>query len=338
MLGGALISLSLRFPEESRQIELRPWLLGVPYGISLALTAWGLAAMNSSNPWAYIPSRYAVYLYTVLGVVGFLGTMFYRARSGHTGTIRRQARIVLLGSALSFAPVTLWLVATVVGPKFKFDVALLLPPLIIFPLSVALAIFRYRLLEVDAIVNRTILYGLVTAVLAGVISVSMSLTQNLFLAVTGERSDAAAVITTLIVVSAFEPLKSRVRALVERLFKQEPDTTQELRSFGSQIHSFLLAHDAEQITQRLLGEAAQGLRAQSAVLSLSSNGELRPSHIYGPWRGEAWMAVPLEWQGERYGLLSIGPRLDRQQYTRRECELLQQVANQVAGAIHLSRM
>ena len=132
MLGGTLISLSLRFPQESKHVELRPWLLAVPYGISLVLAAWGITAMNSLNPWAYIPSRYAIYLYGI-GVFGFLGTMFYRARSGDTATTRRQAHRSA-GQRPCVCADHVLVCRHGVQPRFSFDIALLLPPLIIFPL------------------------------------------------------------------------------------------------------------------------------------------------------------------------------------------------------------
>lgn len=336
MLGGALVSLAMRFPEEWTLVERHPWLLGLPYTSSTLLAVWAVAALSATNPWAYISSRYAIYLHTVFGVMVFLGIMLHRARKGSSLTIRRQARLVTLGSVLAFGPLVLWFVAATLGPKFSFDIALLLPPLVIFPLSVALAIFRYRLLEVDAIVNRTIFYGVVTAILAGVISVSMSLTQRLFLAVTGEKSDVAAVITTLVVVSAFEPIKARVRGLVERTFKEAPDHTRALRTLGEQVQSFIEVSQRTQIARRLLDEAAQAMQAQSGALSLLNNGQMQRAFTYGRWQGESWMTVPLEWEGERYGLLSLGPRQSLEPYTRQECQVLQQVANQVAGAVHLA--
>ncbi len=336
MLGGSLISLALRFPEEWSLVERHPWLLGLPYASSTLLAAWAVAALGAADPWAYIPSRYVIYLHTVIGVLLFLGIMLHRARSGSSLTIRRQARLVTLGGVLAFGPLVLWFVAAALGPKFTFDIALLLPPLLLFPISVALAIFRYRLLEVDAIVNRTIFYGVVTAILAGVISVSMSLTQRFFLAVTGQKSDVAAVITTLVVVSAFEPIKARVRGLVERTFKEAPDHTETLRSLGEQVQTHVELSQRLQITQRLLDEAARALQAQSGTLSLVQDGAIRRAYTYGPWQGEAWMTVPLEWEGERYGLLSLGPRQTQEPYTRQECQVLQRVANQVAGAVHLA--
>lgn len=336
MLGGALISLGMRFPVEWRLVQRHPWLLGLPYASSTLLAVWAVLALGAANPWDYIPTRYAIYLHTVIGAVVFLSIMLYRARAGASATIRRQARIVTLGSLLAFGPIVVGLLAIVFRPKFNFDIVLLLVPLILFPLSVAVAIFRYRLLEVDAIVNRTIFYGLVTAVLAGVISVSMGLLQRFFLAVTGERSDVAAVITSLVVVSAFEPIKARVRNLVDRTFKETPDHTATLRDLGVEVQTFVEISQGGQVARRLLDEAARGLQAQSGALSLVHEGQLQRVYTYGRWQGEAWMVVPLEWEGERYGLLSLGPRQTYEPYTRQECLVLQQVAHQVAGAVHLS--
>jgi hypothetical protein len=336
LLGGTLISLGLRFPVESQPVAQRPWLLAVPYGVSIFLAGWGFVALHAADPWAYIPNRYAVYLFTVIAAVFFLAMMVLRARRIESPTVRRQARIVLLGSVLAFAPIAIWFLGTISGPWFTLDVALFLPPLIIFPISVAIAIFRYRLLEVDNLVNRAVLYGAVTAILAGVISVSISLTQRFFLNVTGEKSDIAVIITTLIVVSAFEPIKTRVRAFVDKHLKEAPDKTEELQKFGAEVRSFVEVTEPYQIVWRLLEAAARGLQAQSGVLSLISNGELQPLCTVGRWNGEAWMAVPLEWAGERYGVLALGPRQDGTRYTRRECEVLEQVAHQVAGAVYVS--
>ena len=93
MLGGALLSLALRFPEEWHAIGRRPWILGVPYGVSILLAVSGLWALNNaSNPWAYIQAWGAAYRYTALGIIVFLATMFYQAWASKSLLTRRQAR------------------------------------------------------------------------------------------------------------------------------------------------------------------------------------------------------------------------------------------------------
>ena len=54
-------------------------------------------------------------------------------------------------------------------------------------------------------------------------------------------------------------------------------------------------------------------------------GQLRTIHTVGRWQGEAGMAVPLDCDGQRYGLISLGPRTAGEPYTRQEGELLAQV-------------
>jgi len=85
--------------------------------------------------------------------------------------------------------------------------------------AIAVAILRYRLYEIDLIINRTLVYGALSAILAGVYTAAITLSQRVFTAVTGERSDAAIVLTTLIVVSLFTPLKTRLQATVDRRLK-----------------------------------------------------------------------------------------------------------------------
>ena len=337
-LGGALLSLAMRFPEEWRAVERLPWLLGVPYALSIVLAVWGVWALNAADPWAYIPAWGAAYRYAALGALVFIVVMLYRATTSRSSMTRRQARIVLMGSAFAFMPIIVWFLAPLLGVSLSFSTTIFLPTLVIFPLSVAIAIFRYRLLEVDTIVNRTVFYGTLTAILAGIASGSITLLQKTFVAFTGEKSDIAFVVATLILVSAFEPVKARMRLLVDRRFKERSDTTHDLRAFGHDVHCFLEMSDPGQIAHRLLEEAARGLQAQSGAVSLRADGQLRTIHTLGRWQGEAWMSVPLTWGEQRYGLLLLGPRSSGEPYSRQEGELLAQVAIDVSQAIHRARV
>ncbi|MCC7352950.1 MAG: hypothetical protein IT330_04265 [Anaerolineae bacterium] len=337
-LGGAVISMALRFPEEWKPVERRPWILGVPYLVSTALMVWNVFALyDTTNPWALLTARGASYRYAAFACAVFLGTMFYRARMSESAVVRQQARLVLLGSAIAFVPVGSWLAAPLFGIHTAFNNALFLPVLFVFPISVGIAILRYRLLEVDFIINRTFVYGTLTAILAGVFTVSITISQKLFVAMTGERSDAAIVLTTLIIVSVFTPFRTRVQKFFDVRFKELPDSTRALRHFGDQVRSFIQMYEAEELSRRLLEEAVQSVGAKSGALSLAEDGRLKTIHTYGHWNGEAWLAVPIEWDGQRYGLLSLGPCRDRRQYTQQEYTTLKQVVGHVAHAIHLTR-
>jgi hypothetical protein len=339
-IGGALLSLAMRFPQPARLVQRRPGLLGVPYLISIGIGVWAAVTLyDTAHPWEYLLARDVSYRYTGIGGLLFLGTMFFRAFQGAEATVRRQARIVLLGGAIAFVPIIVWVMTPLAGLRLHFEPSLYMPWLVIFPLSVAIAIFRYRLLEMDAIVNRTIMWGLFTAVLAGLISVSITTLQKVFQVVTGQKSDVAVVLTSLILVSVFTPIKTRLQALLDRTFKDSPDHIRTLREFGTEVRSYVQMSDRELMTRRLLDEAASGMGAQCGAIRMAQdggsngNGRLETVYTYGKWRGEAWVAAPLEHAGKRYGLLLLGPREGLRPYTREEFAALQGAADEVAHAI-----
>ena len=90
------------------------------------------------------------------------------------------------------------------------------------PVAAGVAVTRYHLYDIDELINRTFVFGSLTAILAGLYTASIKLFQALFVAVTGEESDAAVVITTLVLATSFTPVKRRLEALVERRFKEAP--------------------------------------------------------------------------------------------------------------------
>lgn len=333
-IGGALISLALRFPEELPVVTRNPSLLMAPYLVSIGFGVWNASALlNSKAPYAYLAARNATFRYAAIGALFFLVMIIFRAVAGRTSTTRVQARLVLVSSLISFAPLLVWILSAVFGILLRFDPLLYMPSLVIFPLGVAVAIFRYRLLEVDALVNRTIVWGTLTAILAGVMSVSVTLLQKFFISVTGEESDIAVVLTSLILVSAFTPIKSRLQAFVDHRFKEMPDTTRPLRAYGEEVAAYMQMKDAEYIVLRLLNEAATSLNARSGAVNFMANGRVRTVATYGDWRGDAVMAAPLVYEGQRYGLLLLGPRRNNEPYSTGEFETLQRVAGTVARAL-----
>ncbi|HET7034048.1 MAG TPA: hypothetical protein VFI42_00050, partial [Thermomicrobiaceae bacterium] len=101
--------------------------------------------------------------------------------------------------------------------------------LIAVPLAAALAIFRYRLYDIDWLIDKTLVYIPLTAILAGLYSASTTLCQRVFVSATGETSSSAIVLTTLILAAAFTPIKNGLQAVVDRRYKpaQQPRITVE---------------------------------------------------------------------------------------------------------------
>ena len=73
------------------------------------------------------------------------------------------------------------------------------------PISMGIAILRYRLYEIDTLINRTLVYGLLTVTLVGLYFGGGVLLQRLFVALTGEKSTLAGVASTLAIAALFNP-------------------------------------------------------------------------------------------------------------------------------------
>ena len=96
------------------------------------------------------------------------------------------------------------------------------------PVALGVAILKYRLHEIDVIINRTLVYGVLMAVLAGVFEVTLVTMQHLLLVLTHvEDSKLAYFGTALVMAALFEPLKRRIDAFVEGRLLKEDDTSTE---------------------------------------------------------------------------------------------------------------
>jgi hypothetical protein len=96
---------------------------------------------------------------------------------------------------------------------------LLIMTIALVPVAIGIAILRYRLYEIDTLINRSLVYGALTALLAGVFVATQTLLQRLFVAATGSSSDLAVVLTLFVVATAIAPLRARLQVMVDRRFR-----------------------------------------------------------------------------------------------------------------------
>ena len=91
------------------------------------------------------------------------------------------------------------------------------------PIAVLQAITRHRLYDIDTIIGRTVAYGALTAILAGVYAASVRGFNALFVALTGQESEATLVLTTLVLATTFTPIKTYLEKLAAKRFPATPD-------------------------------------------------------------------------------------------------------------------
>jgi hypothetical protein len=143
-----------------------------------------------------------------------------RLRYAAAGEVQRQ-QLKWFGWASALVVVTGSLDALLTGPwlhpsQFATDLAWLLftCAAVTVPIAALIAIQRHQLYDIDRLIGRTFVYGALTAILAGLYAASVRLSEVVFKAVTGQTSDAALVVTTLVLATTFTPIKGRLERIV----------------------------------------------------------------------------------------------------------------------------
>lgn len=178
--------------------------------------------------------------FTVLGIASVIG----RYRRGDA-IARQQQRWFMAAVSLAAVPLALSTVPGVGGPEMALVAAV---GLTLVPIAVGVAVTRYRLYEIDHLINRTLVYVPLTALLAGLYAATVTLLQRVFQSITGDRSDAAIIITTLILASVFTPIRKWLEGIVDRRFKPTgaphagmlPDATVDDPSFEERVEAIAL--------------------------------------------------------------------------------------------------
>jgi hypothetical protein len=158
-----------------------------------------------------------------------------------TGVERQQIKWFAYAVAATIGGLILYIIPGVIDTPLWFERAgfalnVAMAPAI--PVAIRIAIFRYRLYEIDIIINRTLVYGSLTVMLAAVYFGGVTATQAIFRTLTGQEQQPqlAIVISTLVIAALFNPLRRRIQSFIDmRFYRRKYDAAKTLEAFSAKL-------------------------------------------------------------------------------------------------------
>jgi hypothetical protein len=296
-----LISILLQMISGTEWIGLGAFLLTFPTGQMtprwswLILLCWITSFVSGFTPWDF------------LGLTGYLGLggtffiMIYRYRRIFTAVQRQQAKWFIYAAVVGLSLFTISSSITSVVPaasplQLLFPaLSILVPPVFIYP-GLGFAMLRYRLWDIDLIIKKTLVYGVLTSILTliyvGLILSLQSLTHTL----TRQAGDNPILIvaSTLAIAALFQPLRKRIQAIIDRRFyRRQYDAQKTMDAFSSTLRAEV---DLEQLREQVVTVVQETMQPSHVSFWLLPMASERPE-------SGAWESTSLAPEGGEEGSL-----------------------------------
>ena len=316
-------------------------------------TRWLILLAFSSMPVAYIleTTSYTAFnepllwLLIIIGLSAFLLALYaqiYRYRVVSNPIQRQQTKWVVYG-------ITLWFLLMMVI-SVPYAQANLLPPgspvpwwllindlvwsitLTFLPISLTIAVLRYRLYDIDILINRTLVYGALTIITMGIYVFVVGYLGNLLQTF---NETFLAFLATGLVALLFQPLRERLQAGVNRLmFGERDDPVAVLGSLSRRLEA---AADPEAILPGIVDTVGQALKLPFVAIEVYNGQTTRMVAKFGDVR-ESSERLPLIHQSKTIGQLVFARRSPHESFGETEYELLRNIARQTGAAVHAAKL
>jgi hypothetical protein len=300
---GLLVLLLLLFPTgRALSPRWRPAVWSLVAGVSLTFVTQGLKPRTLSdfpgeqNPFG-APALESVLgpldvvggVLLVGGIIGAGASLVVRLRRSR-GRERQQIKwfvyVALVGIvAIIVLEPLLALLSDQLPGAYGSLVGTVLSPWLLAPIAlavtVAAAIVRHRLYDIDQVINRTLVYGLLTALLGGVYAGAVLVLGQVFGGVSGDPPSWVVAGATLVVAALFQPARRRIQAAVDRRFnRRKYDAAQTVEAFTARLRDEV---DLDTLSRELLTVVNQTMQPTTASLWIQSSAEPSPeSRVRGP--------------------------------------------------------
>ncbi|HLX56265.1 MAG TPA: hypothetical protein VKR83_04505, partial [Ktedonobacteraceae bacterium] len=225
-------------------------------------------------------------------------SQIYRYRRVSTPVQRQQTKWIVLGVTVAVGyvigiSVIFLLISSLQNPNpnslggvigsIVFTDILFSVGFLLIPLSIGFSILRYRLYDIDLLINRTLVYGSLTALLAllyfGLIVALQALFQGLF----HQNNAVAIVVSTLVIAALFQPLRRRIQSIIDRRFyRRKYDAAKTLAAFSATLRNEV---DLTELSEHLLTVVQETMQPSHVSLWL-------PPAKPGRTQQTAWRSTP----------------------------------------------
>jgi len=240
--------------------------------------------------------------------------------------------------------------------------------LILIPVFLMIAVLRYRLWDVDELINHTFVYTLLTGLLGALYLTGIFLGQAIVRAVTGQGSDLVIVGSTLAIAALFRPLRDRLQDFIDRRFYREKvDFRRAFTDFGRELRTLLdLSELQRTLVLRVLDllhirygavflrepggrfSLSYGLRfpeeltaelpSRTDVFRRLESGAIASKRSAVPFPMLVPLIAPRTGSNDLIGILALGPRLSGEDYSREDQALLLGLADQAGTSIRVAQL
>ncbi|MFN2556453.1 MAG: hypothetical protein ABR592_06185 [Nitriliruptorales bacterium] len=321
--------LLLLFPDGrlvSRRWRLVVWLALGLFAVMALSVAWTwphrgpwLLEPTGAPPearWAEVFGGLAFTAYLTLVVPASVLSLIVRLRRAR-GAERRQIKWFVYAGALT----VLFLVVQQFVPGSPWTEVLAVPMVLLIPVGMGIAILRHHLYDIDLVINRSLVYALLTA---GVIALYVTVVTVLAQFFQPNRWGVSLVAAGVVAI-AFHPLRERLQQGVNRfMYGDRDDPYAALTRLGGRLEAAIAPREVlPQVTETV----AQALRLPYVAIELPRGDGFAPAASFGQAVADA-VRLPLVYQGETVGRLVVGPRTRGEGFSEADLRLLRDLARQ----------